>query len=542
MINERDINSSNAPLLNNQKQEDITITQLNWDGLNSLISAANKDNFNESINLALDGAKQIINADVLAIYIADNKKPGATLLTVSKNSSNLPLHIPIQDILSLREPYTWLPSNSPKTTLHHSAKLLKFNYMISVPLGEENAIIGLFIIASTNRRERDNEIQIAKLVASSISSIISNYSNLSNVRNELEQKENQISIHSCLEEYISEGFILLNENFTISRINQTAEQLLGYSNEEINSQPLTNILISNKEIIPAVNKVQHERRSIRLENLQIYRRNGESFLAIINIFPINKNNLSSSETGILIQDLSEQEEIRNHAQQLEQRAFLGEITAIFAHEVRNPINNISTGLQLMALNLPPDDHNQKAIDRMQQECDRLEELMKSVLSFSRTTSYKMATIELPPILRRLIDRLHSKMARDNIDYTLQVDAEVPHIKGNIRALEQVFNNLINNAFQAMGASGGKLAIKIQKNVTEDNRVYVEVSVADNGPGIPDEIRKKLFSPFFTTKKNGSGLGLAITKRIVSAHNGMIKVDSFPGGSVFIVRFPAISKN
>jgi PAS domain S-box-containing protein len=305
------------------------------------------------------GAKQITNADVLAIYLADNIKPGATLFTTIQNSSQLPHHIPIHDIIALREPYTWLPTKSPKTTLHRSAKLLGLNYMITIPLGEENAIIGLLIVASKSREMLINEIEVAKLIANSITSIVSNYSSLSNVKNELEQKKSQLAVHSGLEEYISEGFILIDDKFTLSRINHTAEQMLGYSNEEISGQPLKNFLITNKEIISAISEVQHDRKKIKLENLQVYRRNGESFLAILNIFPIGKEKLLSNETAILIQDLSEQEQIRNHAQQLEQRAFLGEITAIFAHEVRNPINNISTGLQLMALNLPPDDHNQQ---------------------------------------------------------------------------------------------------------------------------------------------------------------------------------------
>ena len=115
-IDERDINSDNSPLLDNQTQKNITINSLNWNGLNTLITAANKNNFDERIDLILHGAKQIINADVLAIYLADNVKPGATLFTAAQNSSQLPNYIPIHDIIALREPYTWLPTQSPGTS------------------------------------------------------------------------------------------------------------------------------------------------------------------------------------------------------------------------------------------------------------------------------------------------------------------------------------------------------------------------------------------------------------------------------------------
>ena len=107
----------------------------------------------------------------------------------------------------------------------------------------------------------------------------------------------------------------------------------------------------------------------------------------------------------------------------------------------------------------------------------------------------------------------------------------------------------------MSDEGGHLAIKIQSVNTSNKRVlvpherwltperlsYVEVSVADTGPGIPRELQEKIFQPFFTTNKNGSGLGLAISKRIITAHKGNIYLTSFPGGTVFHVQIPTSDK-
>jgi len=90
---------------------------------------------------------------------------------------------------------------------------------------------------------------------------------------------------------------------------------------------------------------------------------------------------------------------------------------------------------------------------------------------------------------------------------------------------------------AMSKSGGTLAIKVKHAEKPGNRQQLEITVSDNGPGIPDEIRKKLFEPFVTNKPQGTGLGLAITKKIVTAHHGSINVDSFPGGTIFHVLLP-----
>jgi two-component system, NtrC family, sensor histidine kinase AtoS len=112
--------------------------------------------------------------------------------------------------------------------------------------------------------------------------------------------------------------------------------------------------------------------------------------------------------------------------------------------------------------------------------------------------------------------------------------------GDARSLEQVFTNLISNAVEAMSKNGGTLAIRIAASDLIANRPQVEITVSDSGPGIPEEIRERLFEPFVTTKTRGNGLGLAITKRIVTAHQGTIQVNSFPGGTVFHVYLPAVN--
>ena len=129
------------------------------------------------------------------------------------------------------------------------------------------------------------------------------------------------------------------------------------------------------------------------------------------------------------------------------------------------------------------------------------------------------------------------MTSYNVEDTIKIVPECPNIRGNPRALEQVFTNLITNALQVMRDTGGKLAVKIQPVRSVENKLFVETSVADTGPGIPPEIQAKIFEPYYTTEKSGTGLGLAIASRIIEVHKGTIEVKSFPGGSVFQVRLP-----
>jgi signal transduction histidine kinase len=243
------------------------------------------------------------------------------------------------------------------------------------------------------------------------------------------------------------------------------------------------------------------------------------------------------EIAILISDLSDQEEFRTRAQQLENQAFLGEISAIFAHEVRNPINNISTGLQVMAMNLPDDDPSQDQINRIQGDFERLTDLMKSVLSFSGSREYRKEIIVVPAMLEIILDKFRPREAYKHIKFHLHTSEHSPSILGDRRALEQVFVNLVNNGINAIGKGGGDLTIKINTPMELGPHGTVDILVSDNGPGIPEDIIDHIFEPFYTTKKEGTGLGLAISRRIVEAHKGKISAESFQGGTIFKVTLP-----
>jgi PAS domain S-box-containing protein len=507
-----------------------------WEGLNKLVLSIGETDIESSLDQVLHAAKILTGANTLAIYQADDQSPTLHLINYLGDDESLPKVLPGQDLIKLRRFYPWSSATQSSSTLHEVAKESNLVYLVSSPLGTPNALIGLFLIADKSGTPPENINQILDLLCETTSKIFEQQSRNSHMRAELSTLKQQQRVNFTLEERINEGLLLLNPELKILRMNLTAEMILGYANNEVCDQPVDSVLIGTETLLPSLSAAQRGSTSYDLGNLRLFRRNGEAFVALVRLFPILED---SQVEGIivLLQDLSEQEEIRIQTQQLEQRAVLGEITAIFAHEVRNPINNISTGLQLMDLNLPEDDPNRELITRLQQDCDRLTTLMKSVLSFSRTTDYEKELIDLPTLLKRLIDRLHPRITRVNVEYNLQIESDCAPILGDMRALEQVFNNLINNALQAMHATGGRLAIKVKPIKSPEGLDYIQASIADTGPGIPKELQEKVFQPFYTSEQDGTGLGLAISKRIVSSHNGVILLNSVPGGTVFQVQFP-----
>jgi signal transduction histidine kinase len=167
---------------------------------------------------------------------------------------------------------------------------------------------------------------------------------------------------------------------------------------------------------------------------------------------------------------------------------------------------------------------------------RIAELVGSVKSFTHMDQgHGKQYADIHNGIRSTLTMLQYKVRKGNIIIDEDFDTTLPEVNAMIGELNQVWTNLIDNALDAMEINGkGILQIK-----TRRDKDCVEVTIADNGPGIPDEIMNKIFDPFFTTKEvgKGTGLGLDVVTRIVKQHNGSIKVNSKPGKTAFIVEFP-----
>lgn len=507
-----------------------------WQGVNLLAAAQQESDFETALSLALSAGNSLVGAKILAIYRAQENSPYLQRCASYGPADSLPEQLSAQNLIYLKQAHEWRMGKRPTCELHRAARAAQLSFLASAPIGQPNATIGLVIIADTRLPAPTYILQAVEVLASAVTSVFQANIRIEETLSKLKKQGALLHFSYTLEENIREGIVIADCNLNIIRINLATEMILGYTNDEVVGQPVESILISSETLIPALNAAQGGSVTLNLGDIHIYRRNGEAFPALVRMFPVFDQD---RVIGIIVmaQDLSEQEQIRRHAQQLEHRAILGEVTAIFAHEVRNPINNISTGLQLMSMNLPADDPSQESISRMLQDCDRLAELIKSVLAFSRPAEFEMETLDLPMLLERLLERLRPRIVRLNIQYELQVEPDCPPIQGNFRALEQVFNNLITNALQAMRETGGSLVLKVQTECTPEGQSYLDISVADTGPGIPKELQERIFQPFFTTERNGTGLGLAIAKRIITAHKGNIHLVSFPGGTVFHVQIP-----
>ncbi len=229
------------------------------------------------------------------------------------------------------------------------------------------------------------------------------------------------------------------------------------------------------------------------------------------------------------------EELRAAQEELvkkEQLAVVGELAAVIAHEVRNPlaiIGNAVAGLRKTSLSR--DDH-ETLLSILDEETSRLNRLVSDLLRYARPVNVQRQHIALNDLLER---GLH--LARDKKGLNVELKVEVPDLRlwGDSNLLRQVFDNLIDNAVQAM-SYGGNLTLRVRAMTDEDGTEGLAVDISDTGEGMDTQVRNRAKDPFFTTRPSGTGLGLAIVDRIVDAHGGRFVIDSHAGEGTTVTVF------
>jgi signal transduction histidine kinase len=221
-------------------------------------------------------------------------------------------------------------------------------------------------------------------------------------------------------------------------------------------------------------------------------------------------------------DQQRKAELEAEVHQHDKLASLGKLVARVAHEVKTPLAIIKTRIQMWDRKLRKTGHKSPIVSRdamglVLREIDRLSDLVRRLLVFSKPSVHDRVPSDINALLHRTLTLLRTEMNQRGVATTLALGERLPRVDLDVRAMEQVFLNIVTNALEAM-PDGGVLGVASRH---DESSGEVVVSVSDSGRGIPPEIRGKIFDPFFTTKEQGSGLGLSISYEIVHAHQGRI---------------------
>jgi PAS domain S-box-containing protein len=250
------------------------------------------------------------------------------------------------------------------------------------------------------------------------------------------------------------------------------------------------------------------------------------------------NQLALAREGArLVEDLkaSYVELARTQAQLVrrERLAALGELSAVVAHEVRNPLGAIFNSVAAIRRIVGPASPAVPLVDIVGEEADRLNRIVADLLTFARPPAPHPYAVPLSPLVEDAVRGALAEAA-GKVSVELELADDVPAVTVDERMMRQAFLNLAINAVQAM-PQGGRLRASVRR---AQGTPEVEVRFSDSGPGIAPEVRARIFEPFFTTKAKGTGLGLAVVKRIIESHQGRVALDSQPGhGTTFRLYLP-----
>jgi two-component system sensor kinase FixL len=317
-----------------------------------------------------------------------------------------------------------------------------------------------------------------------------------------------------------DAIIVIDSRGTVEAFNPGAERLLGYRETDVVGRNVSMLM-------PSPYREEHDGYLAR------YLQTGHAKIIGIgrevtgrradgSLFPLH---LSVGEmllggerkfTGIL-HDLSSR--VRMEAQLREQAALvrLGEMAAVIAHEVKNPLAGIRGAVQVISGRLPKESREAAVVGEIISRIDTLAGLIQDLLLFARPPQPRPAPVDVLPLVVTTAELLNSDPALSGM--RIEVEGSAPPLAADAELLKIVFLNLLVNSAHAMGGEG---RIRVSIDVAGDSG---RVTVADTGPGIPAEIREQIFTPFFTTKSRGTGLGLPTAKRLVEAQSGGAVLES-----------------
>ncbi len=314
-------------------------------------------------------------------------------------------------------------------------------------------------------------------------------------------------------ENTNEAFVTIDEDHTVIFFNKAAEAMFGYSRQEVIGRDLGIILgprcrENHRQAVARFLKTRNPRLIGHESEFIANRKNGETFPALIS-FSVAEIEGRLFFTGI-VRDVTETKALQERIARSERLAGLGQVVAEITHEIKNPLVMIG-GFARQLMGTARDDETLTKLNLIAEEVQRLESLLGELRDLYARRDLVIGKLDVNDLLREIYSLASDDCQAKDIRVNLDTQTGPAFVQGDRSRLKQVFLNLVKNGIEAM-AKGGNLSI--QSTLFEDK---VEIAISDNGPGISEALKEKLFTPFFTTKKQGTGLGLCLSKRIIEDH-------------------------
>ncbi|NJD34781.1 MAG: PAS domain-containing protein [Betaproteobacteria bacterium] len=348
---------------------------------------------------------------------------------------------------------------------------------------------------------------------------------------------------------LSSAVVLVDAKLIIRHLNPAAENLFAVSSRQLLGHPLKRLMGEPPELAAALDNALKNNWGHTGHNILIELAQDVQLHVDCTVTPVETSN---ARLLLEVRPIDQQLKAAREEQLAQQQQANRELVRNLAHEIKNPLGGIRGSAQLLERELASEqlkEYTQVII----QEADRLQDLMQRLLSSHRVMQPTLASIH--EILERVRRLIHAEY--HDVSVRRDYDTSLPDITGDREQLLQAILNIARNAAQAIvgnppgplsgGAGKGEIIFRTRaaRQVTLAKKHYqlaLELQVIDNGPGIPENIRDKIFYPLVSGRENGSGLGLTIAQSFIQQHGGTIEVTSRPGRTCFSLMLPLTRKN
>ena len=335
--------------------------------------------------------------------------------------------------------------------------------------------------------------------------------------------------------------LVIGPDDSILYANNAAEQLFRYSRSYMRERVLSDLIPHDSPVLLLVDRVRREestmsQHGVRLETPRI----GEHLVRVDGASMADR----SGSVVLTIKEQSVAGKIDRSLTHRDSARSISAMAALLAHEIKNPLSGVRGAAQLLEQSVSGDDAQLTRL--IVEETDRVVSLIDRMEAFTGDTEFDdRGPVNIHEVLERVLTLAKTGFA-SHVRFIEAYDPSLPPVHGNKDRLIQVFLNLVKNAAEAVPEEGGEITVATayQHGVRLQApggdmpmQLPLVVTIQDNGPGIPDDLRRHIFDPFVTTKQGGTGLGLPLVAKLIGDHGGVIDLDSRPRRTVFRIMLP-----
>ena len=351
-------------------------------------------------------------------------------------------------------------------------------------------------------------------------------------------------------QHMRSGVLTVDNSGRIIYFNKTAEDILGYKGEDIKGQEFPEVF---KNRMPELaEKLQQTLRTERMDSrseIFVSSLSGKTIPLGLSTSILGDKKAGKRGVIAVFADITAAKRMEEEIRLKDRLAAVGELSAGIAHEIRNPLASISGSVEVLKEALSLRDENEKLMELILKETGRLNQILTEFLQYAKIGETSSRKVELVPLVEEVIELVKNhKSYRPGIEIKREFKQATLSILGEENQIKQLLLNLLVNALEAMEEKGEKITITDQtlnqieghyfeEENDEQSEEWTPLAIQDDGKGMNEEQRERLFWPFYSSKKEGTGLGLAIVQRLVNSLQGRIEFRSELGrGSVFVVYF------